>query len=305
MGFFSNIISDAQRVSATAFRTGIEPGAEKADGSLFGDPGLDMNEAAPQHRVEELAAAPRTDASQGMANSGDTLQPPDMPGAGPNEKLAVAPDHGMVAKPVSVAPLATGGEPIGARIEPRHQEAHFEPEPAGLLRPALAEAPVAAQPFPAHGADAAPEPGAQDGGRRAEQERRRAAVRQRPEEADLQLVAPQSAEAGFAAINGVAVIHAATEARSLQDVAEEAPPARQEAMAAGFASRPAASAPVAIDLTPVRCPAPGHAAASNAGPQVHIGHIDIVVLAPEQARPQQPPVSASADVASRHYLRRL
>lgn len=76
-------------------------------------------------------------------------------------------------------------------------------------------------------------------------------------------------------------------------------------MADSIVSRPVMPAPAAMDVPPARDPAPGRAAAPDAGPQVHIGHIDIVVLAPEQARPQQLPLSASADLASRHYLRRL
>lgn len=43
----------------------------------------------------------------------------------------------------------------------------------------------------------------------------------------------------------------------------------------------------------------------DSGPQIHIGHIDIVVLAPEPARANQAAPSAASDLANRHYLRRL
>lgn len=307
MGFFSDIISDARRASTAAYRISAEPGGERIQEHSLDDPGHVVAEALPQYQAEEMATAPRPDASHGARSLDDSVQPAAMPDPGRNKRDAVVPARGMVAEPdslASVASLATVGKRMGPRIEPQNLQEHIEAEPARFLHPAATAGASAMTRKPASDsqATAGPEPAVQAEGRRAE--RKQAALPRRTEEAGLQPVAPQYAGAGDEAIAGAPASHAATGAASPQGVADDSPLARQEAAILGSVeSRPVTPAPAAIDLSPVR--RPGQSQGSAAGPQVHIGHIDIVVLAPEPARPLQQPLSAPADLASRHYLRRL
>jgi hypothetical protein len=71
-------------------------------------------------------------------------------------------------------------------------------------------------------------------------------------------------------------------------------------------SRLATPAPAATEIPPgPRLLDVRQATAADSGPRVHIGRIDIVVLAPEPARHAQPSMTAPADLANRLYLRRL
>lgn len=77
------------------------------------------------------------------------------------------------------------------------------------------------------------------------------------------------------------------------------------------------SAPVQANAVMVQTPASAgeqgwatpsatpRAAAASSEPRVHIGRVDVVVMAPEPPRPTQQAVASSADLASRLYLRRL
>lgn len=267
-------------------------------------PGNIVAEAAAQRRADEMRAVPQPDTAHGVRNLLDAVQPPAMPETGRGMRDAGMPDHGRLAEPdasASMAPLASEHERIGGRIEPRHLEASIEPEPAGFLRPALAGTATTAQPSPAHGTEAVPQPAVQPGGGRGERERQPVAM-PRQAAAAVQRVAAERAGTGVEAAAGAPVNVAPSAPGAAENPSAEQ---REAAMADSIVSRPVMPAPAAMDVPPARDPAPGRAAAPDAGPQVHIGHIDIVVLAPEQARPQQLPLSASADLASRHYLRRL
>lgn len=268
------------------------------------DPGNVVAEAVAQQGADEMSAVPQPDMAHGVRNLLGAVQPPAMPETGRGMRDAGMPDHGRLAEPdasASMAPLAAEHERIGGRIESRHLEAGIEPEPAGLLRPAPAKFPAAAQPSPVHGAEDVPDLAVKAGDGPLEQERRKVAKLRLPESVDLQLVASQGPDAGFEAAAG-APVNVAPPAPG----AAENPSAEQQdaAIQGRVESRPVTPAPAAMDVSPARRSGLGQGATLNAGPQVHIGHIDIVVLAPEQAaRPVQPP--ASADLASRHYLRRL
>lgn len=277
------------------------------------DPGNVVAEAVAQQRADEMSAVPQPDTAHGVRNLLDAVQPPAMPETGRGMRDAGMPDHGRFAEPdasASMAPLATGHERIGGRIESRQLEAGIESAPAGFLQPAPvkspAKSPAAAQPSPVHGAEDVPDWAVKDGDGLLEQERRKVAKLRLPESVDLQNVASQGPDSGFEAVAAAPASQVATEVTSTPGVAEYSTPTQQEAAIQGsVGSRPVTPAPAAVDVSPARRSGLGHGATLNAGPQVHIGHIDIVVLAPEQARPQQPPLSASADLASRHYLRRL
>ncbi|MDP1896971.1 MAG: hypothetical protein Q8K43_03700 [Sulfurimicrobium sp.] len=309
MGFFSDIIIDAQRASTAAFRTSAEPGGENIQEHSLDDPGHVVTETLPQQRAGAVRAAPQPVSAHEVWNLDAAAPPPAMPETGSGTQDAGIPEHGVLAEPdasASMVPLATENERIGAHLGPRHREAHIDLEHEGYLRPALAKSPAAVQPSPVHGAEDGADFAVKARDGRLEQKLRKVAMLRQAEDADLQLVAPQRPVAGFETVTGIPASQPETEAISPADVADGATPARQEAAILGsVASRPAASAPAAIDLAPARRPGQSQGAAMNAGPQVHIGHIDIVVLAPEPARPIQPSVSASADLVSRHYLRRL
>lgn len=309
MGFFSGIINDAQRAPTAAFRPGAGPGGENIQEHSLDDPGHVVTEAHPQYQAEEMAAAPRPDARQGARNPDGAVQPPAITDSGRSGREAVVAARGRVAEPdslTSVASLGTGGKQIGSRIEPQNPQVQIEAEPAGLLRPAMAEAIALTQrAAPGRGAVAVPDLAVKAGDGYVEQEQRQVAMPRQPVGIDLQLVAPQRADAGVEAVAAAPASRVATEAASPPGIAEYSTLAQQEAAIQGSVeSRPVTPAPAAMDVSPARRPGPGQGATLNTGPQVHIGHIDIVVLAPEQAaRPLQPP--ASADLASRHYLRRL
>ncbi len=273
------------------------------------DPGNVVAEAVAQQRADEMRAVPQPDTAHGVRNLLGAVQPPAMPETGRGMRDAGVPDHGRLAGPdasVSMAPLATEHERVGGRIESRQLGTGIESAPAGFLRPALAKSPAAAQPSPVHGAEAVPDLAVKDGDGLLEQERRKVAKLRLPESVDLQNVASQRPDTGFEAVAAALASQVATEVTSTPSVAEYSTPAQQEAAIQGsVGSRPVTPAPAAMDVSPARRSELGHGATLNAGPEVHIGHIDIVVLAPEQARQQQPPLPASADLASRHYLRRL
>ena len=289
MGFFSDIISDAHRPPMAAFQTSGEPGAAKAEERSFGDPGSVVTEAMPQQRGgDDATASSRRDAGHEIRNFNDAVQPAVLPTAAPGreEQDVVAPDHGVVAEPgslVSVAPRVMEGKQI-------------EPAQAAFLHRAMAGAVAATgQSLPVARAVAVTDTARMAGDGSVEQEQRQVAMPRQPEGVDLQLVAPQRADAGVETAAGVSI-----------GVAETPPVAPQEpAMTGSVESWPVTPAPAATDASHVRRSDLHQGAALNAGPQVHIGQIDIVVLAPEPARPFQPPVSASTDLANRHYLRRL
>jgi hypothetical protein len=233
-------------------------------------------------------------------------------GPGQNGNNAVAPGHDLLAGPGSSAPVApheTGGVQAGLRTTARSLEKKIEPEQGGAFPHALSESDASTtlrQPAPGNGLVAAPDAALNAGGGRAAQTRQQAAHAKQPEGAILKLALPEREDAGAGAAKGTPDLRTEIRAELPQEVADIPSPAQQNpAHADSVESRAVTPPPAAIDVSPVRRAEGGHAAASNTGPQVHIGHIDIVVLAPEPARPFQPAASASADLASRHYLRRL
>ncbi len=333
MGFFSDIIRDAHRASAAPIQDSREPAPLNSLEHPPGDPGNVVAEGGVSLKGGNVAAASSLPDAGGAVDGQYARQggnvaataphpeaAPDARGAGvvgllataPGQSgnSAVAPGHEALAgldSSASIAPHAAGGVQAGLRSAAWSLEKQIEPEPAELSSHALSDASASLRrPAPGNGLAAVPDPALSAEGGRAAQTRQQAAHAKQPEGAILKLALPEREDAGAGAAKGAPDLRAEIRAELPQEVADIPSPAPQNpAHADSVESRLVTPPPAAIDVSPVRRAEGGHDPASNTGPQVHIGHIDIVVLAPEPARPFQPASSASADLASRHYLRRL